>query len=135
MAKITREQLEKMNSQLHNDFKMDLMNLMCGDKVPTKKVTLNSKQYVSASLYFREHYNREDYTKSNHIDLNISLWRRSENGTSVSHGLGKWYTLEKDLKRKNFKNMVEHSAKIDSDLILSIYKENENVLNDGLILK
>ena len=134
MAKITREQVEKMNNQLHNDFKMDLMSLVSGDKVPTKKVTLNSKQYVSASLYFREHYSK-DYKKSIQIDLNISLWHKEENGNAVSHGLGKWYTLEKDLARKNFKNMVALTEEITSHYVLAIYEGNEEALNNGFILQ
>lgn len=131
MATITKEKIIKMNNQLHNGFKMDLMQLAMGEKVPTKKVDIDETKYLKASLHFSETY--KEFKKTIAIQLNISLWHRGET-SDVSHGLGTWQILENGLARKVFKELAKHTENITEKEILSIYEESKNKLNNGRIL-
>ncbi len=123
MAKITKEQVIKLNNQLSNGFQMDLMQLAMGEKVPTKKGSLDETKYLKASLYFYESY--EKFVKTIRIRLNVSLYHVGKTA-DVSHGLGIWIDLESDLSKKLFKSIAKHTETLTEDAILEIHKNHSS---------
>ena len=135
MAKITKETVIKMNNRLFNGFKTDIQKLVMGDKMAVKKVTLDEKNYLVASLWFGNEY--ENYKKvSNTIELNVSLYTKDDANSeiAVSHGLGHTQTIETGLVRKTWKQLAMHTKDIDEAYILDIHAEHEAKMKMGRIV-
>lgn len=135
MAKVTKEQVLKMNNQLFNGFMTDIQKLLMREKVAIKKVKLDDKNYLLASLWFGVQY--ENYKKiSDTIELNVSLYTKDSvnSEVSVSHGLGYNETLETGLTRKTWKQLASHSQHIDDDYILDLHNKHKAAMKISRIV-
>lgn len=135
MAKITKDQVKRMYDQLFNGFQPNIQQLVMGEKMACKKVVLDERNYLLASLWFGAEY--ESYRKvSNTIELTVALYTKEspDSEVSVSHGLGYNMTLEKGLPRKTWKQLASHSEPINEAFILDLYSKHSGKMKEGSII-
>lgn len=135
MARVTREQMEKLNKSMSNGWKLDTWAaLVHGDKEATKKIYLNEEKtkYIKASLWFSEKYDR--YEPTIEITLHISEWSVDEIGTGHSYGMGLFRRLPYGKNKKMFADICKLTAEISDKYIMGIYNGNENKASDPVIL-
>ena len=136
MARITREQVEKMNAQAKNGFKFDIEYfLIHHEKTLTKIVVLNESQFVRFKLMFEDERENADGwrrpTGRQIPNIHISLWNNSR-GFASSHGLGTWEKIGEPVNKKSFALLCKLSAEVDTGEFLK--KLDYEKLTDGRIL-
>lgn len=127
MAKITREQVEKINSGCNNGFGLDLRHfLFHNEKTLSKKIRIADNQYIEARILFYDKWNRETRKTDNIPTIHLSRWTVDTNGTGTSYGLGYWVRLQEALPRKNMKVLQEITNQFDDSAVLELYNKESN---------
>lgn len=127
MANITREQVEKINKRLHNNWTFDLWYFMMhsGEKTVCKKIALDDTHFIKASLYFNETY-RNFKRDGLEITLHMARFTDIGNGMASSSGLGLFRTIPYNKVRKSFADLQKLTAVIDDKYIIDIYNSGNN---------
>ena len=115
MAKIAMNTIEKYNRQMKNGFRFDLSALMYrNEKQATLIVNLDEKHYLSASLWYTEHYSRETRQNVQQMRLHISYYtREADTGMAISRGIGKFFKLG-EYPKKMFSEIIKKTAEFDA---------------------
>ena len=127
MANITREQVQKINEKMHNNWKFDLMHYLSnsGDKSATKRIELDEKHFIEAALWFSKKY--ENFRPVGlEITLNISYYTAVGNGLASSSGMGIFRKIPYTKARKSFADLQKLTAIIDDAYIMAIYNSGNN---------
>ena len=115
MAKVTREQVEKLNAKLVNGFKINVMHLFNGEKEFSKEFKTSDGKDVAACVYYMERYDYRTDTKTIYPVVNFNYFTIHGN-YRVSRGLG--WTMKLDnvpVNRKNFNKLAEFSKLLDDE--------------------
>lgn len=143
MAKLTREQLQKINNSCDNGFKLDLNYFFIhGEKALVKNVNIDEKQYLKAFINFCDEL--EEVTQGNGIKyrkstgrkipyIRVSLYHRGEHADS-SYGLGKMIYLGNGVARKSLSLLQKSTKKVTDELIKNLYENNIELLNNSIII-
>ena len=119
MAKITKEQILKINNQCKNNWRFDTEYFIFhNEKSLIKHIDLDEQNY----LQFKLRYNYK-----NQISLNISKFHHKEGDYfATSTGLGKSKVLnEIQAKRKNVNYLVEFTNTLTDDELMEINRTTE----------
>lgn len=125
MAKITREQFNKWNSQAKNGFQLDLQHyLVWNEKILTKKIKMENGDIIE----FRIEYHKEFETKTNEWGckwneetgryipmLCITRWKPSTSGCYCSGGWAKTEILGSPETSKKYNVLCKLSETVDID--------------------
>lgn len=118
MAKITTEQVVKMNKQLGQGFKFDAWYFMThGEKTATMRKPINDKCNAVLQLMWEEEFTRKGayphYTGMVYPVVHVSK-EFPQNGMAVSYGLGKSVRIGTGTyKRRSFNVLAEISKNHD----------------------
>ncbi|MDE7425350.1 MAG: hypothetical protein K2N51_16960 [Lachnospiraceae bacterium] len=117
MAKITREQIEKINSGLKNGFKFDLERFfMWNEKSVIKQIKLDSEQVLQVSIH---------YTTGNEGEAipTLHLHKGTIDGDFISFsGLGQSFQIGEPQKRRNFNFLAKLTANNSDESLISLAK-------------
>lgn len=119
MAKITREQIEKVNSSCKNGWELDLRYFLYHSEKTLKKIIeLDTEHYLEFKL---------DYNYKNQIGLYINkFYHKTNDAFATSNGLGKKRILdETQAPRKNINKLIEYTKTLDNETLLNINSEIE----------
>lgn len=137
MANITREQVEKINKRLHNNWTFDLWYFMMysGEKTVCKKIALDDTHFIKASLYFNETY-RNFKRDGLEITLHMARFADTGNGMASSSGLGLFRRIPYEKVRRSFADLEKLTEVINDAYIMNIYNSgnNEDKCLDDIIL-
>ena len=129
MAKITTEQVRKVNSKCSNKWRLDTQYyLYHGEKRLINTIELDKENYLQFALC---------YNNQNQMILHISKFyhKQGENYASTS-GLGKCKVLvETPVKRKNVNNLINYTNQLDHTRLLELNKSTPVSKSNGLILE
>lgn len=118
MAKITTEQVVKMNKQLGQGFKFDAWHFVThNEKTAVMRKPINDKCNVVLHLMWEEEFTREGayphYTGMVYPVVHVSK-EFPQNGMAVSYGLGSFVRVGTETyKRRSFKVLAEISKNHD----------------------
>lgn len=127
MATITKEQIQKINNQCQNDWKLDVQYfLFHNEKTLIKQIKLDEEHYLEFVLR---------YTYKNRISLHISkFYHKTGDFFATSSGLGKYKLLnETQATRKNINNLIEFTKTLNDDELMNINSETE-VTKSGIFI-
>ena len=119
MAKITREQILKINNQCKNDWRLDTEYFIFhNEKTLVKHIKLDDENYLEFTLR---------YNYKNQISLHISKFYHKEGDYfASSNGLGKSKILnETQFKRKNVNDLIEFTNTLTDDELMEINRTTE----------
>lgn len=119
MAKITREQLQKINNSCKNGWELDLRYfLMHNEKTLRKIIELDTEHYLEFKL---------DYNYKNQISLRISkFYHKAGDNFASSSGLGKSRILEEaPAPRKSINKLIEFTKTLTDDELMKINSETD----------
>ena len=117
MAKITKEQIQKINEKCSNGWRLDIeYYLFHNEKTLIKQIKIDYEHY----LEFRLNYNYK-----NQISLHISkFYHKQGDYFASSEGLGKSKILdETQATRKNINNLIEFTNSLTDDECMRINAE------------
>lgn len=117
MAKITKEQIQKINEKCSNGWRLDVeYYLYHSEKTLIKQIKIGYEHY----LEFRLNYNYK-----NQISLHISkFYHKQGDYFASSEGLGKSKILnETQATRKNINNLIEFTNSLTDDECMRINAE------------
>lgn len=117
MARITREQIQKINNKCSNDWRLDIQYyLFHNEKTLIKQIKLDDEHYLEFTL----HYNYK-----NQIALRISKYHHKEGDYfATSSGLGKSKILdETQATRKIFNNLIDFTKTLNDEECMKINTE------------
>lgn len=126
MAKITMEQVEKINAKMGNGFKLDIETFLSyKEKVAVKEVEISEHEYLEATLLFVERASLK-------IELHIALYKKAVGETLYSSsGTGVQIIFDEDYKRKNFVEIQKKTHKITDEFIIQEAKKHYGKLIDS----
>lgn len=117
MAKISKEQIQKINAKCMNDWRLDVeYYLFHNEKTLIKHIKLDSEHYFEFALR---------YNYKNQISLHISKYYHKEGDYfASSNGLGKSKILNAiPVTRKNLNNLIELTKTLNDDECIRINAE------------
>lgn len=132
MAKLTREQAQKLTEKMSNGWKFDIAYYIMhsGEKTAVKKTMFEDGRYLESHLWFSERYDWKTQTTNIKLELHISLF----SADGVSHGLGLFHTIAENLPKKLFSIIQKETANYTDEKLLELTKKHESNLTDDLIL-
>ena len=119
MGKITREQIQKINSKCNNNWKLDTeYYLFHSEKTLIKHIYLDDKNYIQFKL---------NYNYKNQITLYFNKFHHKEGDYfAISNGLGKSRILDNtEFSRKNINNLIELTKKLTDDELMLINSQTD----------
>ena len=129
MAKITKEQILKINRMCSNNWRFDIQYFMYhSEKTLIKQIDLDEQNYLEFTLR---------YNSQNQIVLHISKFykEKGKNYASTS-GLGKNRVLEEtEAKRKNVNDLIRLTKNLTDEELIEINKHTKVTPGYGLIMK
>lgn len=114
MAKITKQQIQKINNMCSNDWQLDLEYFLYhGEKQLMKCIDLDEGSYLKFTLC---------YNSQNQIVIYISkFYHKKGDYFAHSHGLGKRTIIEPtQAKRKNLNKLIEYTNRLNNETLLDI---------------
>ena len=123
MAKLTKEQIQKINNSCKNGWGLDIQYFMFhNEKTLIKHITIDDENYLQFKI---------DYDYENKIILRISKFHHKIDDTfATSSGLGKKKILEETpVPRKNINKLVEQTEKLTDDELMKINNETDVIRN------
>lgn len=119
MAKLTREQIETINSKCKNGWGLDIQYfLFHNEKILKKIIELDTEHYLEFKL---------DYNSKNQITLRISkFYHKAGDNFASSSGLGKSRILEEaPASRKSINKLIEFTKTLTDDELMKINSETD----------
>lgn len=129
MGKISKEQIDNINGQCANGWKLDVQYyLFYGEKALVKQLKLDPQNYLEFALR---------YNDKNQVSLHISKFYHKENENFAStSGLGKSRVLDKvSFKRKNVNRLIELTIELTGNKLLKINEATNVSKSNGLFLQ
>lgn len=123
MAKMTKEQLQKINNSCKNEWTFDLQYfLMHNEKTLIKHITIDDENYLQFKI---------DFDYENKIILRISKFHhKASDYFATSSGLGKKKILEETpATRKSINKLIELTEKLTNDELMKINNETDVIRN------
>lgn len=123
MAKLTREQIETINSKCKNGWKLDIQYFIFHSERTLKKIIeLDTEHYLEFRL---------DYNYNNQITLFISkFYHKANDDFATSSGLGKKKLLEETPStRKSINKLIEITEQLTDDELMKINNETDVIRN------
>lgn len=119
MGKITKQQIENINSKCSNSWELDLRYFLYHSEKTLKKVIeLDSEHYLEFKL---------DYNYKNQIGLFINkFYHKTGDNFATSNGLGKKKILEETpAPRKSINKLIEFTKTLNDDELMKINNETD----------
>ena len=119
MAKITREQIKKINSKCQNGWELDIQYFIFHNEKTLKKIIkLDAEHYLEFKL---------DYNYKNQIVLFINkFYHKLGADYATSNGLGKKKMLEETpTSRKSINKLIEYTETLTNELLMQINSETD----------
>ena len=123
MAKMTKEQLQKINNSCKNGWGLDIQYFMFhNEKTLIKHITIDDENYLQFKI---------DFDYENKIILRISKFHHKANDYfATSSGLGKKKILEETpATRKSINKLIELTEKLTDDELMKINNETDVIRN------
>ena len=127
--RITKEQVDSINNQCANGWKLDVQYfLFHGEKTLIKQIQLDDENYLEFAIR---------YNYKNQVSLHISkYYHKIGENYSSTNGMGKNKILdETQVKRKNVNNLVSFTKNLNDEKLLEINKNTKVASSCGLILE
>lgn len=128
MAKITHEEITRINKACDNDWHLDVQYyLYHNEKTLIKQIDLDETHYLEFRL---------SYNSKNQVTLHISKYYHGEGDTfASSHGIGKNAIIEEiPTKRKMINNLIEYTSTLSNEELLKINQNTPVSHGYGIIL-
>ena len=136
MAKLTREQAQKWNAQLHGDFRFDVRYyVMWGNKVARRNIELEDGKILQATLEY--HDIRDGYRSTGKVQpvLHFQIWKDGHTeGMMVSTGMGASVEIGTPQNKRNWNELCKLSGLYDEAALLAMAKEHLNELRDPFVV-
>lgn len=119
MAKITREQIQKINSKCKNSWELDIQYFIFHNEKTLKKIIeLDEEHYLEFKI---------DYNYKNQIVLFINkFYHKLGEDYATSNGLGKKKMLEETPEsRKNINKLIEYTETLTDEQLMQINSETD----------
>ena len=119
MAKVTREQIEKINNKCKNDWELDIQFFIFHNEKTLKKIIeLDEEHYLEFKI---------DYNYKNQIVLFINkFYHKTGENFATSNGLGKKKMLEEtSASRKSINKLIEYTEKLTDEQLIQINSETD----------
>lgn len=119
MAKITREQIQKINNKCKNDWELDIQFFIFHNEKTLKKIIeLDEEHYLEFKI---------DYNYKNQIVLFINkFYHKTGENFATSNGLGKKKMLEEtSASRKSINKLIEYTEKLTDEQLIQINSETD----------
>lgn len=130
MAKINKEQVQRINDKCSNDWIVDTIHLVSfGEKQLLKRLTTDNKGFLEFTIY---------YNSDNQILLRISKFEYINgcDSLAVNNGVSKCKILdETKSKRKSVDKLVNFTNILTDKKLLEINSNTEAPIITGLILE
>lgn len=138
MAKITREQVEKINAKMGNGWELDIRHyLIWGKKAAVLQIPQEDGGYIQGKIYIDKVSDwRPGAYNGVQIKMNVSRWHKgSTDGVYTSSGLGYWQTQNRpDMNKALFSEVQKMTHEITAAYILALSKEHAPELASARIL-
>ena len=143
MAKITREQINKINSKCENGFNLDVKYyLMRNDKELVKYIDMSEGRLLEAKLCYMDDVDKivQDngitYNQRNgkqRLTIHISLWSKACESGFRSSGMGKFIKLD-NVQDKKLMSVLQKNTSIFTDSkILELYNSYVAEVNNKIL--
>lgn len=119
MAKITREQIQKINSKCKNSWELDIQYFIFHNEKTLKKIIkLDEEHYLEFKI---------DYNYKNQIVLFINkFYHKLGEDYATSNGLGKKKILEETpASRKSINKLIEYTETLTDEQLMQINSETD----------
>lgn len=119
MAKITREQIQKINNKCKNNWELDIQFFIFHNEKTLKKIIeLDEEHYLEFKI---------DYNYKNQIVLFINkFYHKTGENFATSNGLGKKKMLEEtSASRKSINKLIEYTEKLADEQLIQINSETD----------
>ena len=119
MAKITREQIQKINSKCKNSWELDIQYFIFHNEKTLKKIIeLDAEHYLEFKI---------DYNYQNQIVLFINkFYHKLGEDYATSNGLGKKKMLEETpTSRKSINKLIEYTETLTDEQLMQINSETD----------
>ena len=119
MAKITREQIQKINNKCKNGWELDIQFFIFHNEKTLKKIIeLDEEHYLEFKI---------DYNYKNQIVLFINkFYHKLGEDYATSNGLGKKKMLEETPEsRKNINKLIEYTETLTDEQLMQINSETD----------
>lgn len=119
MAKITREQIQKINSKCKNSWELDIQYFIFHNEKTLKKIIkLDEEHYLEFKI---------DYNYQNQIVLFINkFYHKLGEDYATSNGLGKKKILEETpASRKSINKLIEYTETLTDEQLMQINSETD----------
>lgn len=119
MAKITREQIQKINSKCKNSWELDIQYFIFHNEKTLKKIIkLDEEHYLEFKI---------DYNYQNQIVLFINkFYHKLGEYYATSNGLGKKKILEETpASRKSINKLIEYTETLTDEQLMQINSETD----------
>ena len=119
MAKITREQIQKINSKCKNGWELDIQFFIFHNEKTLKKIIeLDEEHYLEFKI---------DYNYKNQIVLFINkFYHQLGEDYATSNGLGKKRILEETpASRKSINKLIEYTETLADEQLMQINSETD----------
>lgn len=129
MAKITKEQILKINNMCSNGWILDVEYYMYhNEKTLIKHIKLDKESYLEFALR---------YNYKNQISLHISkFYQEKGNSYASTQGMGKNKVLdEKQVKLKNANSLIAFTKSLNDEKLLEINKNTPLASGYGVIMQ
>ena len=135
MPAITREQVAKMKSGLHNGFVFDVRYYLThsGEKTAVMRVPLDAQRFLEAHLWFEDEQRAQGTVVTAKVVLHIALFRKTATG-GASSGLGLFHTVSSGHKRKMFSKIQEASVRVTPEYVVNIARQHYSELSNATVV-
>lgn len=135
MAKITKEQAMKWDSQLSDGFFFDWKYyVIWGEKVARHNIDLGDGKILQATLEYHEIVEKYRRTGQVQPTLHLQIWRPTNTGCFCSGGLGKSIPVGQIQNKKLWNELCKLSVEYDDDeKLLSLMAEHMDALKNDRI--
>lgn len=119
MAKITREQIQKINNKCKNGWELDIQFFLFHNEKTLKKIIeLDEEHYLEFKI---------DYNFKNQIVLFINkFYYKKGESYATSNGLGKKKMLEETpATRKSINKLIEYTETLTDEQLMQINSETD----------
>lgn len=126
MAKISKEQIQKINEKCKNEWKLNIQYLIFhNEKQLYKTIELDQEHYLQFEL---------GYDWQNQIILRISkYYHKKGDSFATSNGLGKKKILSESQNRRNINNLIEYTFQFTDEELINVNSETE-VIKSSIVL-
>lgn len=128
MGTITNEQIQKINNQCRNGWRLDVQYYIYhNEKTLVKHININEENYLEFALR---------YTYENKVSLHISkFYHKVGDSFACSNGLGKSKIInEEQINRKSINKLIEYTNNLTDDELLRINAETP-VIQSGIFVE